>query len=68
MSFWRGKKTTPPPPVRTSSPKAPDYERRIVELETRMAKVVEVLSEVAEDTAINRNTILKLLRLLKEKP
>jgi hypothetical protein len=42
------------------------YERRIALLEAQLAKLTEALTEVAEDTAINRKHLLKLLQLLKD--
>lgn len=42
------------------------YEKRIAALEGQLAKVTEALTEVAEDTSINRKHLLKLLQLLKE--
>lgn len=42
------------------------YEKRIAVLEAQLAKLTEALTEVAEDTAINRKHLMKLLQLLKE--
>jgi hypothetical protein len=42
------------------------YEKRIALLEAQLAKLTEALTEVAEDTNINRKHLMKLLQLLKE--
>lgn len=70
LAYWRGEKKKSTPKTQsgnTAYSTTSDYERRLADLEARLEKVTSVLTEVAEDTSLNRKTILKLLRLLKEK-
>lgn len=67
MAFWRTKKAPPKALSGSTAYSTSDYERRLADLEARLDKMTEVLTEVAEDTSINRKTLLKLLRLLKDK-
>lgn len=69
LAYWREEKKKVSTPANTGNAAyaSSDYERRIIELETKLSKVVQVLAEVAEDASLNRQAILKLLRLLKEK-
>lgn len=67
IAYWRkegAKKTPRSLPV---SGLTAAHERRIAELETRMNKVLEVLTEVAEETNLNRKHLLRLLKLLTKK-
>jgi hypothetical protein len=69
LTYWRGekKKSSPKASSTNAAYSTPDVEARLAELEARVAKLTEVLTDVVEDTSINRKTVLKLLRLLKEK-
>jgi hypothetical protein len=69
LTYWRGEKKKSPPKASSTNAaySAIDVEARVAELEARVAKLTEVLTDVVEDTSINRKTVLKLLRLLKEK-